>query len=104
VTRPAVPRITPNTLLAGKRFLLFSHLTVTHLIPSMIQDLRLQVRDLSVPIAQNLGISKIPDFADVIVLSSLFFSVVHNNLSPAVSGALFPVSYGKAGKRVRNNW
>lgn len=70
----------------------------------MIQDLRLQVRDLAVPIAQKLGISKIPDFADVIVLSSLFFSVVHNNLSPAVSGALFPVSYGKAGKRVRNNW
>ncbi|OAX42010.1 DUF887-domain-containing protein [Rhizopogon vinicolor AM-OR11-026] len=70
----------------------------------MIQDVRLQIRELSAPIAQKLGISKISDFADVIVLSFLFFSVVHNSLSPTVSAALFPVSYGKAGKRVRNSW
>ena len=70
----------------------------------MIHDVRLQIREFSVPVAQKLGISKISDFADVIALSVLFFSAVHNSLSPAVSGVFFPSSYGKAGKRVRNNW
>lgn len=70
----------------------------------MIHDVRIQIRELSVPIAQKLGISKISDFADVIALSFVFFSVVHNSLSPAVSRVLFPVSYGKAGKRVQDNW
>jgi len=70
----------------------------------MIHDVRLQIREFSVPFAEKLGLSKISDFADVIVLSFLFFSVVHNSISPAVSGILFPVSYGKAEKRVRDNW
>ena len=70
----------------------------------MIQDVRLHIRELSAPVAQKIGIGKISDFADVIVLSFLFFSVVHTSLSPAVSSVLFPVSYGKAGKRAQNNW
>lgn len=70
----------------------------------MIKDVRLQIRELAAPVAQKLGIGKISDFADVILLSFLFFTTVHNSLSPAVSGVLFPVSYGKAGKRARNNW
>ncbi|KAG2116614.1 DUF887-domain-containing protein [Suillus discolor] len=70
----------------------------------MIQDVRLQIREFAAPVAQKLGIGKISDFADVILLSFVFFTTVHNSLSPAVSSALFPVSYGKAGKRTRNNW
>ncbi|KAG1903779.1 DUF887-domain-containing protein [Suillus fuscotomentosus] len=70
----------------------------------MIQDVRLQIREFAAPVAQKLGIGKISDFADVILLSFVFFTTVHNSLSPAVSSALFPVSYGKAGKRARNNW
>ncbi|KAG2157463.1 TLC domain-containing protein [Suillus clintonianus] len=70
----------------------------------MIQDVRLQIREFAAPVAQKLGIGKISDFADVILLSFVFFSTVHNSLAPAVSGVLFPVSYGKAGKRARNNW
>jgi hypothetical protein len=59
----------------------------------MIQDVRLQIREFAAPAAQKLGIGKISDF-----------TTVHNSFSPAVSGVLFPVSYGKAGKRARNNW
>ncbi|KAG1756407.1 DUF887-domain-containing protein [Suillus paluster] len=70
----------------------------------MIKDVRLQIREFAAPVAQKLGLSKVSDFADVILLSFVFFSVVHYRLSPTVSGALFPVSYGKAGKRARNNW
>lgn len=70
----------------------------------MIKDVRLQIREFAAPLAQKLGIGKISDFADVILLSFVFFTTVHNSLSPAVSGVLFPVSYGKAGKRARNNW
>ncbi|KAG0705090.1 DUF887-domain-containing protein [Suillus ampliporus] len=70
----------------------------------MIQDVRLQIREFAAPLGQKLGIDKISDFADVILLSFVFFTVVHNNLSPTVSEVLFPVSYGKAGKRARNNW
>ncbi|KAG1891384.1 TLC domain-containing protein [Suillus subluteus] len=58
----------------------------------MIQDVRLQIREFAAPAAQKLGIGKISDFADVILLSFVFFTTVHNSFSPAVSGVLFPVS------------
>ncbi|KAH7910758.1 DUF887-domain-containing protein [Hygrophoropsis aurantiaca] len=70
----------------------------------MISELRRNIRTLSLPLAEKLGLTKISDFADIIVFSFLFFTAVHVSLSPLASKLLFPVAYGKAGRRARNNW
>ncbi|KAG6335214.1 hypothetical protein ID866_3885 [Astraeus odoratus] len=70
----------------------------------LVHDIRSYIKDLSRPLADKLHLQLLPDFADVIVLSSLLFFVVHHILSPVISRALFPVAYGKASKKTRNNW
>ncbi|EIW84922.1 DUF887-domain-containing protein [Coniophora puteana RWD-64-598 SS2] len=70
----------------------------------MLEGIRAQLRVLAQPLAAKSGLQKIPDYADVIVFSTLFFTFVHLVLSPLLSSALFPSSYAKAGKRVQHNW
>ncbi|KAF9227826.1 DUF887-domain-containing protein [Gyrodon lividus] len=70
----------------------------------MIPEIRQIIRDLARPLATTYGLRALSDFADIVVIAWLFFTVVHVTLSPAVSKALFPVSYGKANKRTRKNW
>ncbi|KAH7926656.1 DUF887-domain-containing protein [Leucogyrophana mollusca] len=70
----------------------------------MIPEIRQNIRTLSLPLAEKFGLLKIHEFADIIVLAFLFFTAVHVSLSPIVSKALFPVAYGKAGRKARNNW
>ncbi|KIJ69071.1 hypothetical protein HYDPIDRAFT_80212 [Hydnomerulius pinastri MD-312] len=70
----------------------------------MIPEIRQHIRDLAHPLARKYGLTVFPEFADITVLAWLFFSVVHISLSPAVSRAIFPISYGKANKKTRKNW
>ena len=70
----------------------------------MIPELRQHVRDAVRPFAAKYGFTVLPELADIVVISWLFFTVLQVSLSPAISRAVFPVSYGKANKRTRRNW
>jgi hypothetical protein len=70
----------------------------------MIPELRQHVRDAVRPFAAKYGFTVLPELADVVVISWLFFTVLQVSLSPALSRAVFPVSYGRANKRTRRNW
>ncbi|KAG9318568.1 DUF887-domain-containing protein [Chiua virens] len=70
----------------------------------MIPELRQHIRDAARPLADKYGLSTLPEFADVVVIAWLFFTVLQFSLSPAISRAVFPVSYTKADKRTRRNW
>ena len=70
----------------------------------MITELRLQIRDAARPFAVKYGFTVLPELADIVVISWLFFTVLQVSLSPPICKALFPVWYGKADKRTRRNW
>lgn len=70
----------------------------------MISELRQHIRDAVRPLAAKYGLSVLPEFADIVVIAWLFFTALQVSLSPAISKAVFPVSYGKADKRTRRNW
>ncbi|KAH0830650.1 DUF887-domain-containing protein [Lanmaoa asiatica] len=70
----------------------------------MIPELRQHIRDAVRPLAEEHGLSALPEFADIVVIAWLFFTALQVSLSPAISRAVFPVSYGKADKRTRRNW
>ncbi|KAF7440604.1 hypothetical protein PC9H_000950 [Pleurotus ostreatus] len=56
------------------------------------------------PVADFLGASKLPEHADTIFLSFLLFLAVHQVLAPHFSKKWFPVAYGTANSRGKNNW
>ena len=70
----------------------------------MITELRHHLRDAARPFAARYAFRLLPDLADIAVISWLFFTALQLSLSPLISRALFPVSYGKANKRTRRNW
>ena len=70
----------------------------------MIPELRQYIRDAVRPLATKYGFSVLPEFADIVVIAWLFFTALQVSLSPPISRAVFPVSYGKADKRTRRNW
>ncbi|EJD05690.1 DUF887-domain-containing protein [Fomitiporia mediterranea MF3/22] len=66
---------------------------------------RRALQDASRPFASSFGLSKLPEHADVVAISSLFFLTVHQFIGPRLSKALFPRSYGQLKtRRDRNNW
>ncbi|KAI6131947.1 DUF887-domain-containing protein [Pisolithus croceorrhizus] len=70
----------------------------------LVQDIRSFIRDSSRPIAEKVHLHLLPDYSDIMVISALFFFTLHHTVSPVVSRVLFPVSYGKANRKTRNNW
>lgn len=56
------------------------------------------------PVADFLGASKLPEHADTIFLSFLLFLAVHQVFAPHLSQKWFPVAYGTANSRGKNNW
>lgn len=63
------------------------------------------IRDSSKPLADYLGLTKLPEFAPNIVFSAFCFLAVHTIISPILSKTLFPRSYGRLKtRRDRNNW
>lgn len=71
---------------------------------TVVQAIRSHLRGLSHPLATKYNLELLPLSADVLVISALFFFAVHRLLSPAISRALFPTAYGRANKKIRNNW
>ncbi|KAH7889571.1 DUF887-domain-containing protein [Phlebopus sp. FC_14] len=70
----------------------------------MVLDIRTHIREFSRPFAERAGLKLFSGFADVVVLAATFFTVVHLVVSPALSRALFPTSYGRVNKKTRNSW
>lgn len=56
------------------------------------------------PLVEFLGLAKISKFAEAILGSFVFFTVIHLLVAPAVSQKFFPDAYAKGGKRGMNNW
>ncbi|KAL4067715.1 DUF887-domain-containing protein [Scleroderma citrinum] len=71
---------------------------------ALIQDIRSYIQDATHPLEEKLHLQVLSEFADTIVFATFFFFVLHKVLSPIASRALFPVAYGKASKKTRNNW
>ncbi|PAV23506.1 hypothetical protein PNOK_0057400 [Pyrrhoderma noxium] len=64
-----------------------------------------RIQDLSIPLAESLGLTKLPESAPNIVLSAICFWTVHIFISPVLSRVFFPGSYGRLrSSRDRNNW
>ncbi|KAL4077307.1 hypothetical protein V8B97DRAFT_1915391 [Scleroderma yunnanense] len=70
---------------------------------ALIQDIRSYIQDATHPLEEKLHLQVLSEFADTIVFATFFFFVLHKVLSPIASRALFPVAYGKASKKTRNN-
>lgn len=71
----------------------------------MLGQLQRIVQDSSRPLASSLGLTELPEHAPLLLASALAFWTVQMAISPVLSSALFPKSYGRLRtKRDRNNW
>ncbi|KAJ7582983.1 TLC domain-containing protein [Mycena floridula] len=60
--------------------------------------------DVLVEAALGLGLSKLPPHIPTFIGSFAFFLSVHQIFAPVFSLWLFPETYGKMGRRAKNNW
>ncbi|KAJ8523149.1 hypothetical protein ONZ45_g356 [Pleurotus djamor] len=58
----------------------------------------------SKPLADALGVAKLPDYASTIALFFFVFLTVHQVVAPSLSQRWFPVAYGTSNRRGKNNW
>lgn len=56
------------------------------------------------PLADALGLETLPNHIHEVILSTLFFHVIHVYISPWLSTRLFPNSYPKLPYKSRLNW
>ena len=56
------------------------------------------------PFKNSLGLTKLPEFIHVIAASLVFFTIVHQVLSPFFSTLFFSKAYGQLNKKAKNNW
>jgi hypothetical protein len=58
---------------------------------------------ISLPLAQSLGLPRLPEYFSLIVLSFLGFEAIQWT-SPFFFNRWFPEHYGKASERVKQAW
>ncbi len=54
--------------------------------------------------ALDAGLAALPPHLPTRLASLAFFTFVHLVVAPLASHAFFPETYGKMGRRARNNW
>lgn len=69
-----------------------------------LANARTYIRELAVPAGDALKLTKLAPFADIVILSFAFFTLTHLVFAPLLSRILAPESFGKLGRRARNNW
>ncbi|TDL25040.1 DUF887-domain-containing protein [Rickenella mellea] len=68
-----------------------------------LASLHTAIQDASIPVANELGLSRLPAYADVVLASALGFWFTHLALAPFVSRMFVGGTYDRLG-RGRNNW